>query len=71
MTANITKNHWNGQFELRFPHSTGTLFFSDINEAGKWVRSKGGQLGRIINGEVRSREAVFTSTKKLPKWAQA
>ena len=69
-TGTITKSQFNNRMELRFPHSTGVLFFEDINAAGQWVRSKGGQLGRIINGATRSREAVFTSTKKLPAWAK-
>ena len=60
--------------QLTFPHTTGTVFFGDINAAGKWVRDHGGELGRRINdpitGATVAREAVFQKSSKLPKWAK-
>jgi hypothetical protein len=72
-TAEITAN-WDGRLMLSFPHTTGVIFFPDIDYAGKWIRSHGGELGRRLidpaNGENIGRQAMFQATAKLPVWAK-
>jgi hypothetical protein len=71
-TALITRSH-TGEMQMTFPHSTGTLFFSDINAAGEWVREHSGQMGGFVHNSagVRvARKAIFRTDSKLPKWAR-
>lgn len=71
LTGYLHKDAHRG-LQLVLPWTTGRIFFTDgIREAGPWIRAHGGRLGRITrHGGHRSREAIFTKTNRLPKWAR-